>query len=887
MRSILKFVIIDGLEPIETEPLLYEDLILIPEPQKIITFNSQIRYKLGPKNLISFINVEEDSLLFKELMEYVNEYSSISLKLIKYIGSEEDLFQKYSKENLLSINKQEAYNIINSDGLLIIFSISERGLFYGIQTLIQLLKNYYIIKEEEKLNYFIIPELEIKDSPDLSMRGVAQDVSRGQVCTVENAKRYIKKLSHYKMNFYCLYIEDMFTHPDHPLIGKQRGAFTCKEIKEIDAYAKDHFIELISIFECLGHVDNILQHKEYWYLGEFPGAQSLDISNPEIYPFLTDYISKLSECFSTQYFHIGCDESFDVGKYNSREYIETHGKSQALAEFYNKIHDIAKKNNNENVIMYDDIVRKDAEILENLNKNMILMYWEYNPKIKNPPVEKFIEAGHRVIVSPSMLNWNRNFPDNKNVSENIINMIELAYKYRNKGCLGVLTSTWGDQRYFSLRENEIFGAIFTAGKAWNVKKCEYDNFKNKYGFLFYGIEKESLNVFKNLFTLLSSTPELYYRLRLLLPPLFYTDFFKHPFPSQKYKPGMKNYKKLEEIGKDSLELYDQLIETVNLEKHNFEYIQFGAELAKYGGEKIRISVEISNQLRKRHFFQKKLQKIIDRIKYIQDKIIYLKNKYERLWLRAAKRPCLDYNLRLFDFLINAYNAKIAQIKKNIYFKNPYLESEWIWTNEKISPRKPRFFRKVIEINKPVKKALIQATVNTYMKIFINNKFIGEVLGRFSLSRLPILLRVQVFDITNYLNQGKNIIAIEAVNYDKYKGAFNLFGEIKLNNGGIVEILTNETWKYSKNENFALKEEWRRLDFESSDWQKVKSYGPPPNLNGDIMKPDLLKGEKSLTQDYFGAPGYYYNAVNLFFGKIMTYILRHLIDFIIRYGRLYG
>jgi len=752
MSSVLKFVIIDGLEAIETEPLLYDDLILIPEPREIINFNTQIKYKLGPKNLISFINIEKETLLFNNLMEFLNEYSSISLQIIDYIGSKEDLFQKYSKDDLLSISNQEAYNIVNSDGLFIIFSLSERGLFYGIQTLIQLLKNYYIVKKEEKLDYFIIPDLEIKDSSDLIMRGVAQDVSRGQVCTVENAKRYIKKLSHYKMNFYCIYIEDMFSHPNHPLIGKERGAFSCEEIKEIDAYAKNHFIELIPIFECLGHVDNILQHKKYWHLGEFPGAQSLDISNPEIYPFLTDYISKLSECFSTQYFHIGCDESFDVGKYNSKEYIEINGKSQALAEFYNKIYDISKKNNNKNVIMYDDIVRKDADILENLKKDMILMYWEYNPKIKNPPVEKFIEAGHRVIVSPSMLNWNRNFPDNKNASQNIINMIEIAYKYRKNGCLGVLTSTWGDQRYFSLRENEIFGAIFTADKAWNVKKFEYDQFKNKYGFLFYGIEKESLNLFKRLFTLLSSSAELYYRLRLLLPPLFYTDFFKHPFPSRKFKPGLKKYKKLEEIGSESLELYDQLIEKVNLEKDNLEYIQFGAELAKYCGEKIKISIEISIQLRKKQISQNQLQKIIEKIKYIRDKIIYLKDKYERLWLRAAKRPCLDYNLRLFDFLINSYEDKITQIKEDIYFKNPYLESEWIWVDEKISPLKPRFFRKEIQIDKPVKKALIQATVNTYMKIFINNKYIGEVLGRFSLSRLPILLRVQVFDVTKYLNQ---------------------------------------------------------------------------------------------------------------------------------------
>ena len=79
------------------------------------------------------------------------------------------------------------------------------------------------------------------------------------------------------MNFYCLYIEDMFKHPKHPKIGIKRGALTIKELKEIDAYAKQHYVELVPIFECLGHFDNILMHKKYKHLGEFPGAQCLNV----------------------------------------------------------------------------------------------------------------------------------------------------------------------------------------------------------------------------------------------------------------------------------------------------------------------------------------------------------------------------------------------------------------------------------------------------------------------------------------------------------------------------------------------------------------------------------------------------------------------------------
>ncbi|MFO7797157.1 MAG: family 20 glycosylhydrolase [Promethearchaeati archaeon] len=884
MDSQLKFIIISGLESVEENGL--KQPIFIPEPKEII-IEDEHSFKIGSNSPISFVNVENQEILFNNLMEFFEEYPPLSFNIKDTLLSDSKILEDYKILDLFQPEDEESYNLNIAENKIIIYSLHEKGLFYGIQTLIQIIKNSILQKKVKDPFEIIVPSVLIRDIPDLKVRGVAQDISRGQICSVENAKRYIKLISHYKMNFYCLYIEDMFAHPNHPLIGKERGALTCEEIKEIDTYAREHFIELVPIFECLGHMDNILQHMKYRNLGEFPGAHSLDISNQEIYPFLKDYISEISKCFSTNYFHIGCDESFDVGRYNSEKYIEKVGKSEALANFYNKIYDIASTYDNNNIIMYDDIVRKDNNVLEKLNKEMILMYWEYNPKIKNPPVEKFLESGHRVIVSPSMLNWNRNFPDNKNASKNIINMINIGFKFRNEGCLGVLTSTWGDQRYFSLRENEIFGAILSADKAWNVKHFEYDQFKEKFGFLFYGIEENYLEDFNQLYTLLSSSAEKYYRLRLILPPLFYTDLFKHPFPAKKFKPGLKKYNELLELGTNCLNLYNKLLPKIKLEKDNFEYIGFGAELAKYCGEKIKLSVDISDHLRRTKLDKVKIEKIIQDIEYIRDKVKYLKEKYQRLWLRAAKRPCLDYNLRMFDYLIDAYWEKISQLRNKIYFRNPFLESEWIWADEKTCPKKPRFFRKIFTIEKPINKALIQATVCNHMKIYLNQEYVGEVLGRFSLSRLPIIFRVRVFDITEYLKEGKNIISIEATNYDGLKGAFNIFAEIEQENGLVQELISDKTWLYTKNQKLGSLDHWKTLEFNDNDWRNVKSYGPPPNLNGDLKKPNLLNGEISLTQNYFSAQGYYFAGIEIFFGKIIRFFLKYLIGFIVKRAKLFG
>ncbi|MCK4780936.1 MAG: hypothetical protein KAT57_12130, partial [Candidatus Lokiarchaeota archaeon] len=171
--------------------------------------------------------------------------------------------------------------------------------------------------------------------------------------------------------------------------------------------------------------------------------------------------------------------------------------------------------------------------------------------------------------------------------------------------------------------------------------------------------------------------------------------------------------------------------------------------------------------------------------------------------------------------------------------------------------KPCYFRKTIDINYPIKKAIIQGIANNHMKIYINNEYIGQVLSRYSMSILPIVFRVKTFDITSKLKEGKNVIAIEAYNYDKYKGAINIFGQILSKNDTVSELITDNTWICSTLEN-SDSNNWQKFDFKEDGWKQAKSYGRPPNLNGDIFKPNLLKGEISDTQDYFGVEGYISN-----------------------------
>jgi hypothetical protein len=360
-----------------------------------------------------------------------------------------------------------------------------------------------------------------------------------------------------------------------------------------------------------------------------------------------------------------------------------------------------------------------------------------------------------------------------------------------------------------------------------------------------------------MFTLLSESASFYYKVSILLPPLFYTYFFKHPFPNRKFEPYFDNYMEFGKLADECLEIYNEIKPHVHYELKNLEYIEFSAELAKFLSEKMKISLKVTNILNESEIKEKDLEVAVSDLSNMRNKIAFLKGKYEKLWLGAAKRPCLNTILDLFDFLIQKYEEKIVQIKKKIFFEDPYLDSEWIWANETRVSFGPLYFRKIFEINQPVKKAIIQCVACSHARIFINNEYIGEVLGRFSMSILPIVLRVKAFDVTKTLKKGKNIIAIEAFNYDMFKGAINLFGQINLNNNSIQEIITDSTWISSQEEKDENKD-WITLDYNDEEWNASKSYGRPPNLNGDIFKPDLLNGKTSSTQDYFGFESYFSN-----------------------------
>ncbi|HEC36646.1 MAG TPA: hypothetical protein ENI29_00330, partial [bacterium] len=672
------FIILENLEEIEGTA---EEILLIPYPRYMKIINSQRIQIQENSKLITDLD-EKYHYIIEELQEILltfglNKRLEVSgiqdldktpeMRLFidkKYESFPESLYDEVtSKKNY----KDQGYLLISIDSQLFIESNSPQGMYYGIQTLIQLLNS-----NKNKLS---ISSLIIIDFPSLEIRGVSDDISRGQAPTIENLKKFIKNLSHFKINqYYLVYMLDMFKFKNFPDVGKSRGAYSREEIKDLLYYAKKCFVEVIPIFQTIGHWDNLLYNPNYWKYGEFPGSNSLNIANEEIYELLDMMICELSEVFKSEYFHIGADESFDVGKVNSRQYIKDVGIANAYLEHYKRVYKIVRKYGYKKVIIYHDILYKFKEVLKGLPTDIIIMYWQYNTKKNHPILDKIENFEFPIIVSPSIMDHNRIFPSIAKSEQNIMNLIKYGNK---KDVIGEVTSSWGDYRNKEIRENRIYGFTFSAMVGWDpIKEVNTLKFWKALFIHFFGVNDRRLIEIFGKFRLIQDRKSLHTR-----PSGYYNHFFAHPFNKNttKYKKNMKTkgFRNLIAEMDELIKKCGELEEIVLKNKINIINLAFIAKHIRfYCKKRLNSKKNVKINFKKTKKDQK--DRMVQEIEALKEELTDLLEEYEELWLKCSKKEGFKYIKQKYLWLIKFYDEKIHEIKSNIQWHDPNIPSELIY-----------------------------------------------------------------------------------------------------------------------------------------------------------------------------------------------------------------
>ena len=376
------------------------------------------------------------------------------------------------------ITSDQGYFLAVTAQQVVVYGHSQPGLFYGVQTLRQLVRLGKTI-----------PAVRIHDWPSLEYRCIQDDISRGPVPKMELWKRIIRTAAHYKMNMVCFYIEHVFAFKKHPVIGPKGGSLTPEQVRELVAYARPYHVDILPQFQNFAHQWHILKHPEYAHVREHPNGSSVfSPAVPATYTLLDELWSELLPPFSSPFFHIGCDEVTGLERGRSKELVKKHGTAGVYVRHIQKLCQMLRKYQR-TPMFWGDIALHKPEMIPELPRELIFMNWTYSPMPSfEARVKKIADAGLKQFVCPGVSCWSQTWPRMKTAVTNIGNFVRDGAKYH---VMGMLNTTWDDDGENFWNPN-WYGAVYSASVSWNAARRTTACFDKGFAAQFFGPRCEPL-----------------------------------------------------------------------------------------------------------------------------------------------------------------------------------------------------------------------------------------------------------------------------------------------------------------------------------------------------------------------------------------------------------
>jgi hypothetical protein len=367
----------------------------------------------------------------------------------------------------------QGYVIYADKSRIVVAGASGQGLFYGVQTLRQLLRTQG--KE------IVCPAVALRDWPSMQWRGVHDDISRGPIPTLDYMKKEIRVLAAYKVNLFALYMEHVFDFKSQPLVAPKEAALTPDQIRELVDYAKQYYVTILPEQQTFGHLHHVLKYEMYSDIAETPHGHVLTPTKEQSYDFIRSLYSELVPLFPGPFLHIGADETFELGHGQTKDRVAQVGMGRVYLEHLQKVFQILQPYNKE-LMFWGDIAVKYPELLSILPKQMIAVPWEYDAKPSFDSLLKpYKDAGLRMVVAPGVNNWNVIWPEFEVAFVNIRNFVRDGQK---AGAIGMLNTTWDDDGE-SLFDMCWPALVYGAAAGWQPGESSIDNFKSSYDWAFY------------------------------------------------------------------------------------------------------------------------------------------------------------------------------------------------------------------------------------------------------------------------------------------------------------------------------------------------------------------------------------------------------------------
>jgi hexosaminidase len=367
----------------------------------------------------------------------------------------------------------QGYALFVTDKLAVIGGKDAAGLYYGVQTLRQL-----IVGEGSDAR---ILSVQVRDWPSLQYRGTQVDMARGPVPKLKYLKRIVRTISEFKMNQLYMYIEDSFRLDGQPLIGVLSDTLTRSEWTELVSYAARYHVEIVPATEACGHLHKIMRFEEYSGFDERPHGAVIAPGDPNGIAFLNDLYSQMAAVFPTPLYNVGCDETFELGLGRSKDLVAQKGYGQVYVDSLKAVEEVVKKYNKQ-VMFWGDIAVEHPEMIPSLPRDLIVASWEYGYHASYDKwVKPFQGTGMRLFVCPWIANTNVIVPDDEEAAANIAGFLDDG---RKAGAIGTDVTVWNDHGEMLYGLN-WWGIVYGAASAWEPQRVDVDAFNQKYDWVFY------------------------------------------------------------------------------------------------------------------------------------------------------------------------------------------------------------------------------------------------------------------------------------------------------------------------------------------------------------------------------------------------------------------
>jgi hypothetical protein len=367
----------------------------------------------------------------------------------------------------------EGYILLIASNRASIVASTASGIFYGVQTLKQLLP----LPGAKR----VLPLGTIRDWPAMKYRGIDDDLSRGPFPTLEFQKHQIRVFASFKINIYSPYFEHTLLYADQPLPAPPGSSLTPAEIAELVTYAAKYHIDIIPEQEAFGHLHHVLKYDLYDDLAETPHGHVLAPGQAGTLPLIKDWFTQIAHEFPSPFMHVGADETLDLGRGLTQAEVKARGYGPVYVDFMKQIHDELAPLHRR-LLFWGDIGEDDPKAVPGLPKDMIAVPWNYRKTGDfDSMIVPFTKAGIETWVAPGDANWKEVYPVAKVAFGNIQGFIRDGQRL---GATGALTTVWNDDGE-GLFNADWYSLMFGAVAAWQPGESSISAYQDAFGQIFH------------------------------------------------------------------------------------------------------------------------------------------------------------------------------------------------------------------------------------------------------------------------------------------------------------------------------------------------------------------------------------------------------------------